>query len=206
LDSVVEIADYALIKTKYSNVVFSENSQLNKFGDLSLGYMDYLSEVNIPQYVTNFSSTTVTESLNVFRFNVDERNLVYQSIEGVLIDQINHVLVLYPPNLDVTQYVVPKEVEIIGSWAFQSAIINELRFEEGSQIWKIESHAFYSNIKRIYIPNTVTTVLENAYYANDSMIQTMIYIEHVSKPDQWHDSWVGPAAFVVWNYQDEIYG
>ena len=90
---------------------------------------------------------------NLSEINVDENNLKYCSIDGVLFSKDKTVMVAYP-NAHGREYNVPDGVEKIGKNAFKSCRdIEVIRLSES--VHEIEKNALYEccNLKKVFLPD-----------------------------------------------------
>lgn len=127
--------------------------------------------------------------------------------------QCNRVVNLYDPNDFVIvgdvlkQYkgtnpivIIPKEVRVIGSFAFSlSRSIEKVYLHEN--IYRIETEAFSKslNFKNIFIPKTV---LEIGDYAFSRCEKLTILTEYQNKPLQWSSIWNSTKNPVIWGMKD----
>ena len=90
---------------------------------------------NIPPVYNGspFNNFVSEEMLQVESFLISSTNLYYYTIEGVLFDKINNMLLRYPPKKDTVSYVIP------------------------SFISRIDNNAFYgcSLLKSIFLPDNI---------------------------------------------------
>lgn len=93
--------------------------------------------------------------------HVAEENPKYSSQDGVLFNKEKTILIYCPKN-KTGFYQVPDSVERIGTRAFESSKLTEIKLPENLKI--IEKQAFiYSELEKINLPNTVTTIGNRAF-------------------------------------------
>lgn len=102
--------------TSLTNVVLG--SGLAQIGARAFAYCGQLASVNIPAAVTSIGTNAFVGG--VAAINVDPANPVYSSLEGVLFDKDQTVLIEYPGGKKVPGYTVPATVTNIAAGAFYS--------------------------------------------------------------------------------------
>lgn len=125
-----------------------------------------ISGVNIPAATTSmykdvFESATLLENINV-----DESNTVYSSIDGILFNKEQTILISCPMANKKKDYIMPSTVRTINEKAFYYCkdIIGTIVFSEN--LTTIGAHAFNgcSGLTgNLVIPNTVTTLGDYAF-------------------------------------------
>lgn len=173
------ISNYAFAYSKLSNVVLPQSLTLIGYGafrdckllqsvefnsdELKLQneafYNTGLIEVNIPNGIYYIGDYAFTGIPNLIRFNVSLDNEYFSSDEyGVLYNK-NQTILLSVPATRTEDYNIPNTIEIINTSAFENSNIENITFEEGSNISNISNRAFFgSKIKRIVIPNHITLI------------------------------------------------
>lgn len=123
-----------------------------------------LKEIFIPAAVTeigmkNFAFQACT---NLKEINVDENNVYYSSIDGVLYSKSATVIVTCPAGKK-GDFTIPDNVQRIASYAFLSSSINNIILP--NTITTIDKNAFVfcSNLESIYMPDSVTSIDEKAF-------------------------------------------
>ncbi len=95
---------------------------------------------------------------------------------------------------------IPNSVKEIGAFAFSSSSLENIIFEEGSQLSTIDQFAFANlkNLKKIIIPASVQTIEAHAFDGIDNLT---IYAEVERKPIGWDLYWNFSNNPVVWGYK-----
>lgn len=88
-------------------------------------------------YVEAFSSNDNLEAIYV-----EEGNNRYKSVDGVLVDTLEHKLLAYPSGNKSDTYEIPKEIESIGYKAFYGSSLKKIECSE--KVTVIEDDAFSS--------------------------------------------------------------
>jgi lactocepin len=95
----------------------------------------------IPSGVTTIGENAFFKCISLKSFEVDENNPIYKCVDGVIYTENGAVLALYPPGKNDKTFLIPENVSIIESDAFES-----------------------SQIKEIVVPATVKEVRDNAFH------------------------------------------
>ncbi len=164
-------------------------------------------------------------SCSNLKLSIDEDNPYFELVNDAIYSEDMKILYLCLPSQNNTSFVIPKEVEIIYSYAFFNLEIEKIIFEEDSQVTKIGDYAFgYCSVKEInlgelknlktidnnaffntnqlteiIIPENVKSVGFYAFYGCDSLT---IYCERTMEPIGWHSNWNGSNCIVVWGYKE----
>jgi len=88
---------------------------------------------------------------------VSENSVNYSSIDGVLFDKSNKLLIAYP-NAKSTEYTVPKGVTSIGRQSFYNSDIRVVTFPESLNSIGFKAFGSCDSLKSIVLPDSVTTV------------------------------------------------
>ena len=115
-----------------------------------------LKEFNIPPLVTEIY---IDDIVSMDRITVDEKNEVFESIDGVLFNKATHKLVAYPKALKAKEYSVPEETEIIGSNAFY-ANPTLVKIQLPGSVREVESNAFFGakKLKTVFFSEGLTSL------------------------------------------------
>ena len=105
-------------------------------------YQCAMSSISIPASVTKVHFNTFNNSYNLMNFTVDSANPVYSSLDGVLFNKDQTIIVRYPRGRQ-GEYAIPEGVVIVGDGAFNGCY----------------------NVTDVKIPNSVTTLGMAAFFA-----------------------------------------
>ena len=159
--SITSIPDRAFLYCdNLSDVLLSE-------GIVSIGYNNFfistgLRSITIPASVTEIHFS-LGGSSNLEEIIVNENNSVYSSDHGVLFDKSKTTLIKYPYNRPGELYTVPDSVVSIGYGSFASSR-NISSIIIPNSVTTISEQAFEdSSVKHIVIPNSVTTIGDYAF-------------------------------------------
>ena len=175
-----EIDGTTLVKYTGSDTTVVIPDGIEKIDDRVFCKNNYIEEVVIPDSVTTlgidvFYDTTRLKKItigaglaNIERddnndaylmyirgleeFIVSEQNERFYSIDGVLFDKTNNTLLMYPPQKQGTQYVVPDTTERIGPRAFENnTFIEEITLPDSVTAIRKMAFAYASNLRIVHI-------------------------------------------------------
>ena len=125
-----------------------------------------LTEFEIPANVTSF----VPSALEVTYLNtisVAEGNTAYKMIDGFVVNMAGSEVYYYPANSSSAK--IPGGIKTIFSSAFTFCLIKTLELPSGLQIIKDYAFSININVQTLKIPNTVTSIENNAFYGCNSL-------------------------------------
>lgn len=161
------IQEFTFLSNIISGVTFEEGSQLKSIGKRAFqGNYDsngatITGSLNIPPSVESIGFMAFKEALK----NIDELNFGENS-------QLKTIYSAAFASSHIKKVTIPKSVTTIEKTqsqgaAFESAGIEELIFEEGSQLETIDNAVFSQNsISKVVIPKSVKTINPLAFYRN----------------------------------------
>lgn len=155
----------------------------------AFGCCENLKDINIPESVFEMDMYAFKGCTKLVSIHVDNRNLNYTDIDGVLFSKDGTKLIYYPEGRSENLYNIPIEVVVIGdnsfsnslkltgvlipfnvkvieSWAFHNcSYINSLEISDG--VTKIGHSAFggCTNIKFVVLPKSLK-VIETCVFSN----------------------------------------
>ncbi len=132
-------------------------------------------EVTIPASVTKIGLAAFSRCDNMARFQVDEENTMYSSVDGVLFSKDQKTLIAYPGGKEDTTYTIPETVTVIGEDAFnQCRYLTEVIIPDS--VLTIKSDAFSScqQLNSVVIGNGVKTIEDGAFIANPNLKELKI--------------------------------
>jgi hypothetical protein len=133
-----------------------------------------LTSVTIPDGVTSIGGQAFGRCFMLSAITVDTLNPAYSSIDGVLFDKSQTILIQYPGG-KAGSYTIPSSVASIGGGAFIgcSGLTNATI---GSSVTSIGGGAFIlcSSLTSVAIPNSVTSIGGQAFFGCDSLTNLTI--------------------------------
>ena len=117
-----------------------------------------LKTISIPNNVKTISDSAFDGCESLMNINVLRDNDYYLSMDGILFSKDKSVLVKYPEGKNLTKYIIPEEVKLIGSGAFERCKL--ISIDLGKNVESIGAGAFSECelLNDVIIPNTVTTI------------------------------------------------
>jgi len=134
-----------------------------------------LTSLTIPHTLTNIDVSAFAGSTNLASFTVDAANPVYSSAEGILFNNPQTTLFLYPPGKGGTDYTIPSGVTNIGDRGFSyCARLACVTIPSGTI--SIGSRAFYrcTGLSSVTIPDSVTSLGANVFYECASLTNATV--------------------------------
>ena len=132
-----------------------------------------LIDVNIPSTTAIIGDGAFADCFNLESITVDQNNLNYISISGVLYNKNLTAIIAYPARKS-GGYTLPSSVTTIGNYAFSGSV--GLESIDISNVIIIGNNAFWScgNLESIYIPNITTHIGNNAFAYCNSLIDITV--------------------------------
>jgi len=145
-------------------------SSVNSIGELLFAENKYLKNISIPASVVNINEDAFNFCYSILNFNVDQRNLAYLSIDGVLFDKSGNILIKYPVGREGV-YTIPSSVTTIGNRAFLGCYYKLTSINIPSSVTKIEWSAFAgcNRLTSVVIPSSVTSIENRAFAGCDRL-------------------------------------
>lgn len=121
-----------------------------------------LSSIYIPASLTDLSAEAFTEG-GMSAYEVSPDNPVYSSEDGIMFNKEKTELLHFPAKKYVESYSIPKTVEKIGKFAFESNQLNDVIFHD--KLLTIDDYAFFlcEKLAKADVPNSVEFVGESAF-------------------------------------------
>ena len=148
---------------KLSNVSIGKN--VTNIDDKAFWLCEELKSITIPQSVTHIGNGVFSSCRKLNSILVDEDNLDYSSIDGVLFNKNKTELVAYPIGKIESVYNIPNGVVNIREYAFyDSENLTSITIPNG--VVSICEYAFFScdGITSITLPNTVEKIGRASFY------------------------------------------
>lgn len=125
-----------------------------------------MTSIDIPSNITTIGKAAFYGCENLTEINLSPEHPTYAVIDGVLFNQAEKRLMLYPMALPAEQYTVPNGTLAIDAVAFFSCSnLKEITLPQNRSLRSIgdEAFALCTNLTSILIPNGVTTLGSMAF-------------------------------------------
>ena len=156
-------------------------------GEFAFSGCSSLGSIEIPAGVTSIGENAFSSCSSLRSIDVDQNNTAYSSVEGILFNKDQTVLLRYPEGKAQTVYQIPEGVTDIADSAFShctslsnveipvgATYIGEFAFSGCSSLSNVEipegvtnireyTFCMCSNLKSIEIPDGVTSIEESAF-------------------------------------------
>ena len=138
----------------------------------------YLTSISLNENIKNIETATFLYCEKLSAINVSPKNEYYSSLDGVLFNKEQTILLQYPMNKRGAAYIVPDTVREIGEQAFrgnnflETLIINET-------LETLDSGAFFdcSGLKEVYVNKDRPPFLYGASVFGDQHPERIIYVK-----------------------------
>ena len=152
---------------RLERINFAAGSQLTTIEDRAFESCHALTTINIPSSVTNIGEGILCDCENLTSITVAAGNACFKTdASGALYTIDGTKLLAYPLGRNAAVYTIPRTVTTIGGSVFYDCqTIEEVVFEDGSALEKIDDFAFAYcyNLATINIPESVSLIGNHAF-------------------------------------------
>ena len=175
-DSVTLVNDNAFRDcAALQSVTFGAGEDLQLMSNVF--YNTGLTSLHIPANLTYIGEYALVGLQGLEEFTVDENNPEYAAVNGVLYDKEVSKIIAVPAG-KTGSLTLPETLETIGYGAFENSSLEEISFDENSNILSIGYRAFYGadSLTQITIPASVVTIDYYAFAMCENL-ETVIFAE-----------------------------
>ena len=161
-NSVTNIGDDAFdFSSSLTNITIGDS--VTSFGDLAFAACTSLSTVTIPNSVTSIGNVAFLGCTSLREITVDPNNTAYSSLNGVLFNKSQSLLIQCPGGL-AGAYTIPNSVTSIGDSAFQGCT-SVASVTSPDRVTTIAYGAFdaCTSLASLTIGNSVTSIGDGAF-------------------------------------------
>jgi hypothetical protein len=165
LPNVTSIGTYAFYNC--SGLTTISLPKVTSIGDRAFSFCNGLTTITLPN-VTSIGDGAFISCSALTSINVDESDLYYSTLDGVLYNKGKTILIAYPKG-KTGAFTAPNSVASIGAYAFLSCS-GLITIELHGNVSSIESNAFYkcSGLTTIYVRSeAVADLVRKSGYAGD---------------------------------------
>ena len=156
---------------KLTDIILPDS--VTSISDYAFQCCENLSCINIPKNVTNIGANAFSSCNQLSEINVDNDNSYYSSLNGVLFDKEQSILIAFPAGISST-YIVPEGVASIEDYAFQYSNLNSVIISEGVVSIGANAFEYCEKLNSVIIPDSVTTIGRNAFYFCSNLMSITI--------------------------------
>lgn len=191
-EGVTSIGDEAFEDLKNVFCIKMSNS-IMKIGELAFAGCTSLLSIVIPQNITNIADGAFARCPNLQRIDVDEHNLKYASVDGVLYDK--EITTLFCCPCAKNNILIPNSVTKIGNSAFFNCSFLEA-ISLSTNILEIENCAFAGclSLKSIKIPSSVINI-GGGVFCNCEALEYVELSENMTSLKHYYDERVAFSGY-----------
>jgi hypothetical protein len=180
-NSVTNIGDAAFFGCGLTNVTIG--SGVTSIGDEAFNECGNLTSITIPNSVSSIGTGTFDNCDRLRAITVNVLNPTYSSVDGVLFNKSQTILVTYPAGI-AGAYTIPNSVTSIGDSAFFTCLLSSVTIP--NNVTSIGDYAFQgcTSLTSVTIGSGVTSIGDEAFW--DCTTLTNVYFR-------------GNAPSVGWN-------
>ena len=130
--------------------------------DNAFAFCSKLTNVLIPVGVTLVGKGAFIRCSSLVNISVDEGNLNYSSIEGVLFTKAQSNLLFFPSGREGS-YSIPDAVTSINGYAFDSCLLSEVIIPDGVTSIGLKAFGYSSQLTSIIIPEGLTLIEQETF-------------------------------------------
>lgn len=164
-NGVTDIGDHAFCDCqKLNEVIFG--SKVQRIGGQAFRYCPSLTSISLPGSLVELDGDVFSECPGLKSISVDESNESFCSVDGVLFNKHQTMLLCYPASKEQQIYQIPESVTSIEEYAFcRSSQLVEISIPD--TVTRIGREAFYgcNALRSVDIPEGVT-VLEDGTFCH----------------------------------------
>jgi hypothetical protein len=173
------------------------NDGLKYIGDkVFLGCVS-LPEITIPEGVISIGAEVFSGCESLANIWVDEKNLVFSSLNGVLFSNDQTKLIQYPIGREDEVYFIPDGVTRIADKAFQGCTkLTDVRFPDSVSTLEHYVFQYCTNLKRACFEGNAPRLKDSMYVFEGTQV-TVYCHEGTTDWDLWNNTWAGRPLFVI---------
>jgi len=172
-DSVTHIGKGAFSGSQLINITLPKN--LTSISEEMFDYCYNLETVIIQDKVVTIEKKVFDSCSDLKAIDVDEKNPMYSSVDGILFDKEQKTLIRYPAKIEHTSYTVPDGVVTIDENAFEHCE-NLTCVTLPDSLTTIKKSAFLGcdKLKVLTLPNKITTIGDSVFIACENLTKLEI--------------------------------
>ena len=162
-------------------MLFYPDGGLGAWGesDTKIEIIGTVQSVFIHKNVTKLSGAQFNAFDKLLQFTVDDENLFFKSVDGVVFSKDGTTLYKYPAGKEGTEYRVPEGVKIIGDSAFAHSTLKEIILPDSVTVLGDYAFGECSELEKFVLPSGLKTIGENTFQSCDLWMEEFVIPESV---------------------------
>ncbi len=161
--STTSIGNYAFNNCRGLTSMTIPNS-VTSIGNFAFQGCSNLTTIIIPATVKTIGNRAFATCNKLTTLNVESSNLNYSSLDGVLFDKTQTIIIQYPIGKVSNSYSIPTTVTTIGESAFYYCTgLTSVTIPTSVTTFGANAFSYCSGLTSVYIPSTVTTIGNNVF-------------------------------------------
>lgn len=173
------------------------NDGLKYIGDKVFIGCASLTEITIPEGVISIGAEVFFGCESLVNIWVDEKNLVFSSLDGVLFSNDQTKLIQYPIGREDEIYFIPDGVTRIADKAFQGCTkLTDVRFPDSVSTLEHYVFQYCTNLKRACFEGNAPRLKDSMYVFEGTQV-TVYCHEGTTDWDLWNNTWAGRPLIII---------
>lgn len=162
-DGILSIGQYAFLSSGIESINIGDSTEA--IDQYAFAYAEKLRKINIGCGLKSLGDYVFKDCTSLEEINVDENNMYFSSMNGVLFDKNQTTLRVYPMGSARTAYTIPDTVKNINYYAFLKAMnLKSVTIPDNVEIIAELAFAHCSDLSDINIGKGVKGIGSSAFY------------------------------------------
>ena len=172
-NSVTSIGSMAFIDcVELLNITLSNS--LKTIGTFAFRSCKSLTSITLPSSLTSVDASAFSGCVKLTSIIVDENNLNFTSLDGILFNKAKTSLLKYPIGIQAENYTIPKTVREIGFSALEECKLTKIIIPDEVTVIGNSSFSYCSALTNINMPESLTSIGEIAFRRCSSLTNITI--------------------------------
>ncbi len=157
-----------------------------------------ITEVTLPANMSRLDFSAQDVPLSVQTFVMDESNVLFKTLDGVIYNEDMTTLLLYPAGKPEQNYALPLSLEVIGEKAFYNVQNLKTLFIGSKVDVRTMAFAYAKSLQYVYFYN-VNSAEDVSFFSGANIFYNSTYYCYVRVPSAWYDTFTTatPNAYNV---------
>ncbi len=157
-----------------------DGNVISKLGDYAFYENEEITKVTISKNLEYFGEFSFFGCISINEFEVNDKNEIYETKDGVIFGDNNQLLVLYPPAKTETEYTIPDGVKSLNSAAFACCTnLKKINLPDSLERIGIYCFAECTSLNNVVIPENVTELNDFNFTGCTSLTDITLHDEIV---------------------------